>query len=602
MHERGGAARVEILGPPRVVLPDGRAVLLEGKTAALLAYLALEGAQPRATLAALLWPDTLPGAARNNLVHLVRRLRALTGRALVGGRETLALAPDVMVDAHEDAGDAPAALLAGLHFDEDHALADWLLARREALDARRAQVRRARIDARAEAGDLDGALRLAEELLEGDLLAEDAHRLLMTLHYRNGDRPAAMRAYRRCEEVLRQEVGVAPSPDTRRLARDVESGALPAPSPAFSGVPLEVLRPPALIGREAAWAQLEDAWRHGHSLVIEGGPGSGKTRLATDFLRAQSTHTALPFGGQAGDAAVPSGSLTRFCRDVLAAPSAAELPAWVRRALTHLAPNADAPGAPPKGAQLHVFAALAEAVQQRARRHPLVLVCEDLHLMDDASVQAAAYLLSHVRGAADPEVRGVLVLQPELLSGAAARAVGRLSDGGLMTTVKAEPLTPPDVEALLEHLGVPDAGRLGGDLHALTGGVPRPLLSAVKLMFQRGTFEARVAVEHHPDGAAGLLAGRLAGLSDVALQTVRAAAVLRGDLTPEGVAAVLRCSLLDVADAWEELEAAQLVQGEGGMHEVVAQAVLDQTPEVIRALLVRSAARVLQQAGRAPEP
>lgn len=55
---------------------------------------------------------------------------------------------------------------------------------------------------------------------------------------------------------------------------------------------------------------------------------------------------------------------------------------------------------------------------------------------------------------------------------------------------------------------------------------------------------------------------------------------------------MLRCRLLDLVYAWEELETAQIVCGEGLLHERIARAILNQTPEAARTLLKRSADRV----------
>ncbi len=57
---------------------------LERKTAAVLAYLALEGQTHKYKLSGWLWPDSGETAARNNMRQLLRRLRVAAGEVVLG--------------------------------------------------------------------------------------------------------------------------------------------------------------------------------------------------------------------------------------------------------------------------------------------------------------------------------------------------------------------------------------------------------------------------------------------------------------------------------------------------------------------------------------
>src|SRR5262245_45059477 len=89
--------KLELLGEARLVGPEGTG-RLDRKEAALLAYLALEGATSRQRLAELLWPEA-DERARANMRQMLRRLRLSAGRELVEGREALSLVSDVTADA-----------------------------------------------------------------------------------------------------------------------------------------------------------------------------------------------------------------------------------------------------------------------------------------------------------------------------------------------------------------------------------------------------------------------------------------------------------------------------------------------------------------------
>nr|MDQ3399028.1 AfsR family transcriptional regulator [Deinococcota bacterium] len=194
---------LKVLGATQLTGATGP-LTLERKTAALLAYLALEGATPRSRLAGLLWPETSEKTARNNLSQLLRRLRGLTGEVLVTGGDLLGLSPELEVDAAAIkvamfAGDykkviALSGELLPNDYDDLPDFADWLYAERESLAGLRSRALHAELNQLEEAGAYADALALSERLLALDPVAEEAHRRAMRLHYLAGDRTDALRA------------------------------------------------------------------------------------------------------------------------------------------------------------------------------------------------------------------------------------------------------------------------------------------------------------------------------------------------------------------------------------------------------------------------
>jgi len=307
---------LELAAAPRLSIGDGEAIALAPLDAALLVWLALEGATPRARIAQLLWPEKHADAARNSLRQRLFQLRRQAGVELVTGSATLSLADGVSHDledadtvlGHPDGDDLPAGEFAA-----------WLGMQRL---RRRDRVRRALTELadRAEAvRDWDDALTHARELVALEPLSEESHRRVMRLHYLAGDRAAALLAFDRCEQLLKHEVGTAPSDDTLALLRTVQAAANAADEAAGPAVlavapriPASVLRPPRLIGRDAAWAQLAEAWHAGGCAIVVGEAGLGKSRLAGDF--AQSQGRALLAGARPGDARVVYASASRLLR------------------------------------------------------------------------------------------------------------------------------------------------------------------------------------------------------------------------------------------------------------------------------------------------
>lgn len=187
-------------------------------------------------------------------------------------------------------------LLGAFDYDDLPEFADWLYGEREAL----LELRRGALwtlAGRAEsAGEYGEAARWAQRLLELDPVSEAAHRALMRFYYLAGARPAALRAYGRCKEVLAREFGTQPLPETRELARKIDQGMVRAPRRARAerALPAFVLRPPVLVGRETAWAEMERAWAKGQTFYLTGDPGVGKTRLAQEFVASKGPGLYLP--------------------------------------------------------------------------------------------------------------------------------------------------------------------------------------------------------------------------------------------------------------------------------------------------------------------
>jgi DNA-binding SARP family transcriptional activator len=77
-----------------------------------------------------------------------------------------------------------------------------------------------------EAGQFYGGL-----LLRQDRAHERTHRQLMRLHYRAGDRTAALRQHERCRAALREELGVEPDRRTAALCEQIRADRLADPAP-----------------------------------------------------------------------------------------------------------------------------------------------------------------------------------------------------------------------------------------------------------------------------------------------------------------------------------------------------------------------------------
>ena len=95
--------------------------------------------------------------------------------------------------------------------------------------------------ARAEAGDGEGAIAAARQLNALDPLREEGHRLLIRLLAASGNRSAALKQHESCAQVLREELGIAPDAETERLAEAIRGGRATPSVPGEAAAPASTL-------------------------------------------------------------------------------------------------------------------------------------------------------------------------------------------------------------------------------------------------------------------------------------------------------------------------------------------------------------------------
>jgi DNA-binding SARP family transcriptional activator len=213
---------------------------------------------PRDELLELLWPEGNPSRSGHRLhvaMSAVRRVLNTAG-AVRFEDDAYMVDPDTVVTdcqlfeaSYEQArrlDGQPAAqqFLEALSLYEGDFLADrpyaeWALQRRAHFLERRLTAVAFLADYALDTNDAVSAAEYATIQLIADSLRERAHRQLMRAHYRLGQRACAIRQYDICAELLKREVGVAPSKLTRQLRDAI---AQDAPLPVEPGPPRVVSR------------------------------------------------------------------------------------------------------------------------------------------------------------------------------------------------------------------------------------------------------------------------------------------------------------------------------------------------------------------------
>jgi SARP family transcriptional regulator, regulator of embCAB operon len=258
-----------------------------GRLALVRLVLARDQPLPVGELADAIWGGDVPASLDTSLRAVISKLRSAIARAEAVAVPTIAFdagcyqlrAPGSWVDVEaavnavdraEGAWRAGNSELAWSHATVAAAIARRpLLPGEDALWVGEARGRLRRVHVRALAvlaevwrarGDHGLAVATAAELIELEPFREASHRALIAAHQASGDASEAARAYAECRRLLREELGVDPSPETERLHEQLLRRGPAAPSgrtePSISPIPARRLRQgsagddePALGGR-----------------------------------------------------------------------------------------------------------------------------------------------------------------------------------------------------------------------------------------------------------------------------------------------------------------------------------------------------------------
>ena len=325
------------------------------------------------------------------------------------------------------------------------------------------------------------------------------------------------------------------------------------------------------VGREMQLAALVSAVQAaelGERVVgmVAGEPGIGKTRLVKEMAERVSSQV-LWAGCWEGDGAPPYW-------------------VWLQllRALGGDAVLADGAGE----SRFRLFDAVAECIAAASQDRPLVLVLEDLHWADEASVRLLEFL-GHDRRPRRLAIIGTYRDTDLDPSHPFTRSVGDLVRDGLHLALGG--LGKRDVGSLAAAMGL-EAGEQVNALHRRSGGNPFFLRELVRL-----AQEAPAAAV--PAGIRPVVARRLDNLAPATQEVLAAAAVAGEDFDVALLGAVTGSATGPLLAALDEARAAGLVEVAGGrfrfVHALVRESLSDGLGLATRAALHRRVAEVLEE-------
>ncbi|HEX5620717.1 MAG TPA: AAA family ATPase [Solirubrobacteraceae bacterium] len=287
-----------------------------------------------------------------------------------------------------------------------------------------------------------------------------------------------------------------------------------------------------LVGRRHEVAALTSVLRaagrrSARFVAISGEPGIGKTRLLEELGRrgADADHLVLAGSGAELERELPFGVWVAALDEHVAELGPDRLQRILGDRVAELArvlPAArGADGTPPVALpdeRYRAHSAARSLLQCLAAVRPLVVLLDDLHWADGASLELLVHLLRR-------PPHGPLVLGLGFRSGgvppAVLAALETADRAGRVVDLRLGPLAAADVDALLgEELAAPVRAELAG----ASGGNPFYLLQLARSGSVAGA-EPRAAGEDVPPAVAAALGGEIAALSEPARRLAQGAAV-----------------------------------------------------------------------------
>jgi predicted ATPase len=563
---------------------------------ALLVFLAVESriAHRRERLVELLWPRAATGEGRHSLSTALSVLRARLGRpAVKSSRDHVQLVlSDLDLDLHRltegqllETDLLPALELGGFleDFDvpgapefalwRDQQQARWLPHIRDALLFL--------IDRCRRTGDFAQIERYADRMLALDDLSEDGMRAKMEARAFAGDRLTALRLFEEWKKKLHTELDAAPSQLIEGMAiRLRRRGWERSNTKEIAPVPTDQWKGRRFVGRTQEYAALYEAWestasRSPRHVFVVGDSGVGKSTLVERLATAAGLSGGVSSRVQCYDLEheIPYAALSNLLHGLIVLPGASatspEALAELSRSTPRVREHFQSIPTPRDSQGENSRIRLADAVQQLvcsvAEEQPVMLVVDDFHLADDASISVIHLLMRRL------ESNRVMVLLTAR-TGELGRSpnANRLREAQArlnMTTIELPPLADDESAELIATLIDPnESAPKGALLQAFIragAGFPMALELLIEdwklngdrcLALSLGAMTEEPLADSAPGDAYRKLLDRLSmGLDPTTRNVLNLAAVLGPRLNDLGMYALMDMSLGQTMGAMSQL-------------------------------------------------
>lgn len=385
----------------------------------------------------------------------------------------------------------------------------------------------------------------------------------MLLFTQQGDRHRAIRQYQSLTRTLKSEFGIEPQPSTRELYDSIVGGRVALAKSAASVVPAQKTEAGAsddlnpspfrasgtqVAGRTDELKQLEPRLRsfiagNGSAILISGNAGVGKSRLAQELAAEASAKGAFVLKGGAYEfeRQIPYGPFIEAFDGFMAS-----LPSTARHKLVDSAPVDVYPFLPRTAHEMglrqavteshdreYLFSAVETFLRLLAKSAPIVLIVDDLHIADSATLELF-HFLARKTGDFPLLIIATYRSEDEVASRDLSRMLATLGRIGEAARISLNPLDKSAISQIAEEiLGSTAHDDLVTSVFSISEGNPLFAEEVVRAMREDGAVGLNGNVWHLvaspgkvPDAVSQLLNDRFDRLSDEGRQLLSLAAVI----------------------------------------------------------------------------
>ncbi|HLO31354.1 MAG TPA: BTAD domain-containing putative transcriptional regulator [Anaerolineales bacterium] len=569
------------------------------KAAALLKYLALQKRLLKDQALELFWPDSDLNSGANNLYRTLHELRQTLNKSLGENSAdqifqfqdgVLSLDESIGVDAlgfehlcselPKSQSERIASLGQAIALYQgdllpDDLYAEWTITLREALRRQYREASLALADLYRDARQYDRMFPLLSPLLAQDPADEPAHRELMRAYALTNRRHDALRQYQICVQVLASKLDLAPEPETSALYTQILNGQLlssPSNQPAVraqsSSASVGLQPSPFLVGRKAEFETLrfwlESAQQgRGQTILIAGDTGVGKTLLAGEILcGAMGAGMKILLGAaHEQEGQLPYQPFVEAFDRFLAGQGrpASENPIlYFKNSSGDMEQNQQA-----------LFSATARFLTDLAVEAPVLLLVDDLHAAEEASLHLFHYLVRHTHEFPVVLFATYRTDAASLVTAPFGSLLNALYRERLSETVNLHPLSKKASARIVDHmLGRAAAPALVEALHEIAEGNPFFIQEITRSLLKSDRLEEREdgwilkpeADLRAPTDLEGLLRERVTRLGAAVESVLTSAAVLGREFDFELLHLLTGLPDGDLLDALDAALAAHLLE------------------------------------------
>jgi DNA-binding CsgD family transcriptional regulator len=367
---------------------------------------------------------------------------------------------------------------------------------------------------------------------------------------------------------------------------------------------------PVLFERDGELAAVDALIRGpGRFLAIEGAPGIGKTALLAEARRRGEAAGLRPFGARGSELerTFSFGVVRQLFEPYLVQLSeeeGAQALAGAAELATPLFEPARLAGQPPD-VSLGMLHGLYWLVANVAAKQSVLLVIDDLHWCDLASLRWLAYLLPRMEGLEIVVVAGVRQNEP----GEDPALLAQILSDPLATVVRPAPLSRFAVTELVREALATDAeDAFGAACHEITGGNPLLLHELLSAADSEDVLPVAASVPALRELAARAgwraVSVRLSRLPPEATRLAQAVAILGDDVDPHHAAELAELSGEEASAAAVDLARADVLRGHaplGFVHPLMRGAVYETMTALERSGGHTRAAHLLLESDADPE-